>query len=100
MSSRNDPDLLAAVASAVDAEGEEFNAEHPDGFSAQGILGELLGYVPKGIGTVAVQRAMLATGITGAADLEERQEELNAAVRLFMDGFIIATRYAREHKEP
>lgn len=94
--SKRDPDLLEAVVALIDAEAEGM----PVIIDSEGVLKALLGYVPAGIAQAAVQRAMLATGISGVDDMEARQEELSVAIRIFMDGFIIATRYAREHQDP
>lgn len=96
MKGKRDPDLLAAVVEVVDAE----SADLPQTIEVDGVLKRLLGYTPEGIAVVAVQRAMLSLGLSSVSDLDEHHEELSRAVRTFMDGFIIATRYAREHQDP
>ena len=103
--SRFDEDLLHVIADQVDADADEAwkdlkNARR-DVDTAM-MLERLLDdpHAGKDLASLIVARGTSAAQVIDEEDLEARSEEVNRVFNAWIDGFVIATRYAADQAKP
>ncbi len=102
---RFDEALLHAVAATVEADVadimKEFQGAGMDPDTRQ-VLVRLFDdpYAGKDLGSLIVARGTLAADVRSTEDLEARSVEVTRAMNAWIDGFVIATRYAAEQAKP
>ncbi len=105
MSPRFDADMLHALAASLDEDAHDIMKEfqsagmEPD---TRQVLVRLFDdqFAGKDLGPLIVARGTLAANVMSDEDLETRKVEVTQAINAWIDGFVIATRYAAEQAKP
>lgn len=103
--SRFDTDLLHAIAGTLDRDVDEIFSEFRRGGmtpDTRQMLVRLFEDAKAGddLGPVIVSRGTMAAQVDSDEDLDARAEEVNRCINAWIDGFVIATRYAADRAKP